>query len=382
MSAPKLTTKIEPAEASSVVYGALAAKTSNDPSQGQLSLVLTITNNESSPVHLTQVTVSFLGPPSVSPSSIPADLTIPSMQTEQWYFAPANNIILPVAAPGTVQLTLTCDGFSDPAELDAPLTQYVSPADGGGYAFPARTGDLKKAEFWTGRSAVHGAAGGGMQLFAYDLVVRAFDAATNGWPTARPGADNTKNASYHIWGKPIYAMAGGVVKQFRDGIAANIPPGLPMPTPNPVEGNHLHIHVDRATIPWGGPPRPLPFNGIYVLDLAVVDPNTWPPNSDTPWSAVSAQGLPGVVSAIWPGSLRLGKKIFRNWFYVLAWAWIIIIGGLMITPGGVDCIKCGPTLTKALGIISIAVGVLGLASYTIAGRMSAKQRTAQPQVDV
>ncbi len=438
MSAPKLTTKIEPAEASSVVYGALAAKTSNDPSQGQLSLVLTITNNESSPVHLTQVTVSFLGPPSVSPSSIPADLTIPSMQTKQWYFAPANNIILPVAAPGTVQLSLTCDSFSDPAELDAPLTQYVSPADGGGYAFPARTGDLKKAEFWTGRSAVHGAAGGGMQLFAYDLVVRAFDAATNGWPTARPGADNTKNASYHIWGKPIYAMADGVVIQLRDGIAANIPPGLPMPTPNPVEGNHfyiqhgddlalyaqfqagtlnpaltsgpnpdstgavvtngqllglagnsgnssephLHIHVDRATIPWGGPPRPLPFNGIYVLDLAVVDPNTWPPDSDTPWSAVSAQGLPGVVSAIWPGSLRLGKKIFRNWFYALAWAWIIIIGGLMITPSGVDCIKCGPTLTKALGIISIAVGVLGLASHTIAGRMSAKQRTAQPQVDV
>jgi subtilisin family serine protease len=55
------------------------------------------------------------------------------------------------------------------------------------------------------------------------------------------------------------------------------------------------------------------------------------------------------------------------WFYGLAWAWLIVIGGLMITPGGVWCIKCGPgdpgyigdTVINVLGIGAIALGVAG-----------------------
>ena len=43
----------------------------------------------------------------------------------------------------------------------------------------------------------------------------------------------------------------------------------------------------------------------------------------------------------------------------LAWAWIIIVGGLMITPGGIDCIACGPLISKILGVISVAIGVAG-----------------------
>jgi Peptidase family M23 len=437
MSAPNLTVKVEPAENSSVVYGALAAKTSNDAPEGQLSLVLTIINNEQGSVHLNQVTVSFVGPPNLSPSSIPADLTIFPAQSKQWYFVAANNIILPVPAPGVVKLSLHCDGFDEPANVSLPLAQYVSPAEGGGYSFPARTGDLKRGEHWTGRSAAHGAAGGGTQLFAYDLLVRAFDATANTWPTTSPGSDATKNASYYIWGKPIYAMADGVVKQFLDGAPANTPPNLPSPTLDPVEGNHfyiqhgddlalyahfqagtlnpvltsgpnsdgtgaavargqllglagnsgnssephLHIQVNRTTTPWGGPPRPLPFNDIYVLDLSAVNPHAWPPNTDAPWTAANTQDLPSVVSAIWPGTLRLGRNAFLNAFYLLTWAWIIIIGGLMITPGGIECIVCGPSLTVALGIISIVLGALGVASRVIARPGAPAHQLARPQFD-
>lgn len=435
MSAPELAITVEPVEGSAVVYGALAAKTSNDLPNGQLSLVLTITNNESFPVHLNQVTISFTGPPNVSPSSIMADRTILPTQPMQWIFATANNIILPVPAPGAIKLGLSCDTFSDPAEVNMPLAKYESPATDGGYPFPCKVEDLEKGKYWTGISAAHGPAGGGTQLFAYDLSVRVFDPATNEWPTSVPGSDNTQNANYYIWGKPIYAMADGVVKQLKDGMPANTPPGFPSPTPSPVEGNHfyiqhgddlalyahlqagklnpaltsgpnpdgsgatvtkgqllglagnsgrssephLHIQVNRTTIPWAGPTRPLPFNDMYALDLSVV-PNVWPPNNDAPWNAVSAQGLPSVLSAIWPGKLLLGKNIFQKRFYVLAWAWIIIIGGLMITPGGIDCIKCGPVLTDILGIISIVFGVLGLVLRAIESRAAA-QRIAPPQID-
>ncbi len=50
----------------------------------------------------------------------------------------------------------------------------------------------------------------------------------------------------------------------------------------------------------------------------------------------------------------------------LAWAWIIIVGGLMITPGGIECIACGFTLTKILGVISVVIGAVGF----VVGRKS------------
>lgn len=46
----------------------------------------------------------------------------------------------------------------------------------------------------------------------------------------------------------------------------------------------------------------------------------------------------------------------------LAWAWIIIIGALMLTPGGITCIACGFMLTKVIGVVTVVIGVIGLAS--------------------
>jgi hypothetical protein len=48
---------------------------------------------------------------------------------------------------------------------------------------------------------------------------------------------------------------------------------------------------------------------------------------------------------------------------VLALAWVIIVGALMIIPKGdgvvVECIACGLMLTRILGVISIVLGVAG-----------------------
>lgn len=52
---------------------------------------------------------------------------------------------------------------------------------------------------------------------------------------------------------------------------------------------------------------------------------------------------------------------------VLAWAWIIVIGGLIITPGGIHCIKCGPTLNLLIGLVSIVLGLAGLVA-TVRGK--------------
>jgi hypothetical protein len=437
MTAPSLDITIEPAEANSVVYGVMAGKTLNDSPNGQLSLLLSIKNKELIDLNLAQVVVSFVGPPNVPASTITISpsFLLPKSATTLWFFRTAQDIILPVPAPSAVEVALTCDTFTDPVTATMPLVSYDDTAAGGGYAVPFKVSDLKSGEFWCGVSASHGDAGGGTQLFAYDLLVQSFDPTTNGWGTSPAAADKSLNTSYFTWGKPIYAIADGQVVQFLDGMAANTPPNFPNPTPSVVEGNHfyiqhgadlvvyahlqagtlnplltsgpnpggtgasvtkgqplglagnsgrssephLHIHVLRATKPWQGPPRPLPFNDINVLDLTLVDPNTWPPTADVPWNPVTAQDLPNVLSAIWPGQLSTNWWI---WLGPLTWAWIIIIGGLILTPGGLDCTKCGPLFNQLLGIVSIGLGIAGLVSMGIARRFGTAQRIAPRRIEM
>jgi hypothetical protein len=45
----------------------------------------------------------------------------------------------------------------------------------------------------------------------------------------------------------------------------------------------------------------------------------------------------------------------------LAWAFLIILGGLMLTPEGIDCIACGDTLSPIIGIIAILIGIAAFA---------------------
>ena len=43
----------------------------------------------------------------------------------------------------------------------------------------------------------------------------------------------------------------------------------------------------------------------------------------------------------------------------LTWAFVIIIGGLMLTPDGIDIIVANPALRLAMGVIAIALGGMG-----------------------
>ena len=202
MAAPNLTIAVEPSEASSVVYGQLAAKSSEDAPEGQLSLALAITNNEATDVHLNEVTVSFEPSVTVSPSTIAADLTIASTETAFWWFNKTDNIILPVPAPTALKLSLACDNFSAPAVANFSLAPYASPASNGGYLFPAKPDDLEKTEFWFGVSAQHDPGGlgtpgtfaAGTQLFAYDMRVWGFDDASQQW-TASTDRDDWEQES-------------------------------------------------------------------------------------------------------------------------------------------------------------------------------------------
>ncbi|MEQ9021578.1 MAG: hypothetical protein RLN82_02330 [Pseudomonadales bacterium] len=55
----------------------------------------------------------------------------------------------------------------------------------------------------------------------------------------------------------------------------------------------------------------------------------------------------------------------KGFFEMFTWAWIIIVGGLMITPGGVSCIVCGIALDVPGYIGKDAVTFLGIGSMVI-----------------
>jgi len=62
----------------------------------------------------------------------------------------------------------------------------------------------------------------------------------------------------------------------------------------------------------------------------------------------------------------------KRFFYILVWLWMIIVGGLLITPGGIFCIVCGATIDTSgfigknavfvIGVVSILMGIIGFAT--------------------
>ena len=67
----------------------------------------------------------------------------------------------------------------------------------------------------------------------------------------------------------------------------------------------------------------------------------------------------------------------------LAWAWIIIVGALMITPGGVWCIACGQVINQpgyigqtAVMVLGVGAVLLGLIGIATEGRAAAGAKTA------
>jgi hypothetical protein len=87
---------------------------------------------------------------------------------------------------------------------------------------------------------------------------------------------------------------------------------------------------------------------------------------------ISVGFFPALQKSQYIDDVSITKRSFVDRFYrELAWAWLIIIGGLMITPGGIECIACGFVLTKILGVISVVIGITGFVRdriQTVVGR--------------
>jgi len=363
MSAPNLTINVEPSESGKVVYLPLAAQTKTQLPTARLVLLLSIKNNEGLTIKMKDLTLSFVGGSQVNADPIPLqfiddkgishDFEIGTGQTGTWWFqTPDQDLILPVPTPDKVKINVSAHAFDKPATLTLPLAAHKSPTPNGSYLFPARANDLRIMEYWTTDGDSHPMGVQGSQSFAYDMRVVGWDIDTKKWTALLPDTSGKKNTDYRIWGKPIYAMADGIVRQCANDVPTNPDPptyetnlyqtgktkigsgnhfyiqhgdevmqyahmqagsltpefchigakvkvgdllGLAGNSGNS-SGPHLHIHSIQGAKPEEGPLRPILFREAYVIDRSAFTP----PDPTGPWVKMNGHGIPTVKSAIWP----------------------------------------------------------------------------------
>jgi hypothetical protein len=268
---------------------------------------------------------------------------------------------LPAPAPAQIKVSVSCSGFSSPASVTLDLAPYTNPTPAGAFLLPFGAADLAKGEYAV-TSAQHWANGGafGTQIFAHDISIQVHDQQTDGWSQLKTGGSKMNNEDYLIWGKPVRAVADGVVEDSVDGMPTNPITAdadgnllLPSPTPMPVSGNCLWVrhgdvlvlyaHLQAGTLPpsllmkgapvsagaslglagnsgnssnphthiqcqrdsLSGPLRGMPFRDAWVLDRTRFNSA----NSNSLWVSLKADGIPQEAVAIWP-SLWLPMRPF------------------------------------------------------------------------
>jgi Peptidase family M23 len=184
-----------------------------------IPLQIWIKNKMPSAIHLEKVEADF---PDIGLTKIiPVDLSVGAGASNQWYASNQEYIFLDFPISFTLNLSFT--GFSDPWTDTVHLVRFTN-----SYSFPGKAADLQPNEFWMGSGATH--AGGGDQIFHYDLGMLGWDPNKNQWSDTYPNTTGTHNADFRIWNRPVYALADGVVTFYQNDQDENPKPGEQLST--------------------------------------------------------------------------------------------------------------------------------------------------------
>ncbi len=361
MSSPSLTITAEPSQGGAIHYLPLSPSTAGGTASVQINLYLKIKNTGASAVHVTQILLSLPGAATL-PKAFATDITIAAGGTGTW--TQPDDYVAVLGRSPSMTLQFSADGFSSPATISMPMFPHANPTPDGCYRFWATVDDLRADEYWRVHGTDHGQSNPA-QLFAHDVVVAAYDAnAPDKYTTLLPGTDGSQNSHHRIWGKPIRAIASGVVVDFRNDFPTNQIPGQVDPgaqaywgtkpirdgngnfftisgggetvlyahmqpgSLNPkllvagaavqagdflglagnagaAGGPHLHIHANQTGSggeSWTGNPRPLLFKDVWevVFTAHGGHPET------APWVKVDRRGFAPAYCAVWPASAKPG----------------------------------------------------------------------------
>lgn len=199
--------------------GELPANTAADP-VCPLPPQIWIKNKQVSNIHLDKVAVAFPDPALNKTIMVGGmvGLDVPAGGNTAWYASNDQYLFLPSPPPSPFTITLYFSGF-DPWSDAVHFVPFPN-----SYRFPGRNVDLGADEFWVRKGAAH--AGGGDQIFHYDLGMMGWDPGMSQWRDVFPGKDGTSNDHYRIWNRPVYALADGVVTFYENSVNENPKPGV------------------------------------------------------------------------------------------------------------------------------------------------------------
>jgi hypothetical protein len=355
---PSVIVKVEPEENGKVVYAPIAAATSDNSGAADgahLALTLLVTNTGSGALHLRTTTVTFAGPPFAAGAVFNTDAIIPpgvqsAIHVQENVAFPGENFNFKLSYPPPpgVILKLKFDGYNAPVTVSRLLAAHRNAPAAGEYTFPGKVADLNPGEFWYGSSNHITGKHGGNERFAYDMGVRKWDPALDGWSRTKPGTDGSRNEHWLVWEKPLYALADGTVHSVTRGHADHEPGGdgpanqilirvgdevihylhlrqntipIELEAGDPVSAGQFlgrvgdtgnssnpHLHIDVVKRPLGQSSsylRPLLFGGIKVIQRSELDPYNV---AASPWVSVGSTGksVPWEGIAIWPATTTPG----------------------------------------------------------------------------
>ena len=343
--APQVEIATEPMEGGDIVYHYLPGWTAQDKKMAQVSVSTSIKNKETKAITLQKVRYEY----SIKGNNYfkevnTGNIVIGANQTKSWqngrdYHELGDVLYFESGIPSSLTIKLYFSEYPAPVAVSQELKAYPR-----AFGLPFKAKDLDKDEYWESAST----HGGGSQVFAYDMGVYRYG---NGkWSKYKD--DGSSNSDYYIWGKPIYAMADGIVKGYNNNVPTNPKPGEKADFSKYERGGagnhfyiqhgdvialyahmqkgslndalmqegktvkkgdflglagnsgnstnpHLHIHIRKETEIETGPFRPLLFNEGYTIGR---DDYT-KPLGNINWSELNKQGIPGKVktrSFIWP----------------------------------------------------------------------------------
>lgn len=351
MAAPNISFSVEPTQLDAVTYLRCAPATAGGPSRGIINLRVVLTNIGPAFVMLTKLEIAAVG--SATPAkSFSVSNTLSPNASLTW--TQPDDFVFDVPPSTSFRMRAYASGFSDPAEFNDALKPHKNPTADGSYRFWAAVRDLRPGEFWQVHGTAHAQAPA--QLFAYDVGV-SVDNGGNSYTALLPNTDGSKNEHSRIWGKPIYAIADGAVRHFRNDFPENAAPSWPVApniaalinqvgdgsgnfftvetgnetvsychmqkgSLNPAllsagaqvtrgmylglagnsgnsSGPHLHIHANRSNTgsqSWDDAPRPMTFSDVRTVAWSSLST----PVSSAPWSELAGRGIPPTDCAVWP----------------------------------------------------------------------------------
>jgi hypothetical protein len=208
-NAPNVEISVEPKDGDFLVYHPTPGFNSGDQRKAQISVLAYMHNKETKDIKLDKVVFEYSknNVNVIKTVTLPADkkkLVEPNFvrawQNSREYHEWGDIVYMDAPFPTEIKLKFYFIGFPGPVTLTKKIKAFPS-----GFSLPFKTTDLKKDEYWSSYS-MHG---GGGQVFAYDLGVEGY--ADGKWSGKLTGTTGLENDDSRIWGKPVYAMADGIV---------------------------------------------------------------------------------------------------------------------------------------------------------------------------